>query len=83
MQDKNKNLEKNRKPLIVAFRFSGLITILFGFGLLFDFSNIASELGLTEGGLDKVIGMVLCGVGLLEIIFTERILGFLEKKNRK
>lgn len=80
---KNEELEKNIKFVIQAIRFAGILIFVFGIILIFDFGGIAEKMGIIETSNQKIFGMVLSIMGIIEFILTPRILESVLTKNKK
>ena len=79
----NKQGEQNLKVIISAVRFAGVMIFAFGISLLFDIGGLAESMNLTENNINKLIGMFLSILGIVEVVLTPRILESILQKNRK
>ena len=79
----NKQGEQNLKVIISAVRFAGVMIFAFGIVLLFDIGGLAESMNLTDNNINKLIGMFLSILGIVEVVLTPRILESVLQKNRK
>ncbi len=79
----NKQTEQNLKIIISAIRFAGVMIFAFGIVLLFDVGGLAESMNLTENSINKLVGMFLSILGIVEVVLTPRILESILQKNRK
>jgi hypothetical protein len=79
----NKQVENNLKIIISAVRFAGVLIFAFGILLLFNIGGLAEGLNLQENEMNKLIGMFLSILGIVEFILTPRILESILLKNKK
>ncbi len=79
----NKQTEQNLTIIISAIRFAGVMIFAFGIALLFDIGGLAESMNLTENNINKLIGMFLSILGIVEVVLTPRILESILQKNRK
>jgi hypothetical protein len=79
----NKQTEQNLKIIISAIRFAGAMIFAFGIVLLFDVGGLAESMNLTENNINKLVGMFLSILGIVEVVLTPRILESILQKNRK
>jgi hypothetical protein len=83
MTDTDKTVEKNLKVIIPVIRFVGLMIFFFGMALIFDLGEVATNMDLVKEDLNKIIGMVLGIMGIIEVVLTPRILESVLGKNKK
>jgi hypothetical protein len=76
MSDSSKIVEQNIKVMMRAVRIFGALILIFGILVMFDMGGVAAWVG-AESGSHKLMGMIFCVFGIIEIIVAPM---FLQKK---
>jgi hypothetical protein len=70
----NKANDEKIKKVIRILRISGSLFIILGFVLWSNAFGLSSYLNLVSGGINAMLGLVLIGVGLMDVFVLPRLI---------